>query len=121
MTTYSPTGTIGKQRGTGVSILLFLVTIGIYGLFWIYGTHKEMKAYSGSGLGGGIALLIWIFFGLASPFLHSSEVEGMYRRAGRTSPVSAITGLWVLLPLAGPIIWFVKSNGALNEFWSTAA
>ena len=28
-----------------------------------------------------------------------------------------IYGLWVLLPLIGPIIWFVQVQGALNEFW----
>ena len=32
-------------------------------------------------------------------------------------PVSAITGLWTLIPLLGLIIWFVKTNGAINEYW----
>ncbi|MEJ7628811.1 MAG: hypothetical protein WKF54_04395 [Nocardioidaceae bacterium] len=32
----------------------------------------------------------------------------------------ATTGLWVIpgiLIIVGPIIWFVKVNGALNDYW----
>ena len=37
-------------------------------------------------------------------------------------PVSAATGLWYfpgMLILIGPIIWFVKTNGALNDYWKS--
>lgn len=115
-----PPGPIGQQRGTGFGIALFLVTFGLYSWYWYYVTHEEMKRHTGNGLGGGIALLIAVFVGIASPFISSAEVGGLYERAGRPQPVSAITGLWVFpgaFLLVLPIVWFVKTNGALNEYW----
>jgi hypothetical protein len=38
---------------------------------------------------------------------------------GGTSPVRGTTGLWFLLPLLGPLIWFVKVQGALNRYWES--
>lgn len=110
-------GSIGKIRGTGVSILLCIVTLGIYSVVWYYKTHQEMKNHSGVGIGGGIALLLSLFVGIVMPFLTAGEVGNLYQRRGQAKPVSAITGLWLLLPLVGPIVWFVKTNGALNGYW----
>lgn len=114
-------GPVGKERGTGVAILLFIVTFGIYGLFWWYATHKEMQQHSGTGLGGGIALLLGIFVGIVLMFLTPNEVKGLYERRGQESPVSPLTGLWFLLPIVGTLVWFVKVNGALNAYWRTAS
>jgi hypothetical protein len=113
-------GPVGKVRSTGTCILLFIVTLGIYGLFWYYKSHDEMKRYSGEGLGGGLALLIGFFVGVVMAFLSPMEVGRLYERRGQAAPVSALTGLWLLLPLIGGIVWFVKTNGALNEFWRSA-
>ena len=69
---------------------------------------------------GVVALLLAIFIGVASPYLHSHEVGNLYERRGQAKPVSALTGLWVfpgIFILIGPIVWFVKSNGALNAYW----
>jgi hypothetical protein len=113
-------GPVGKIRSTGISILLFIVTLGIYGWFWYYGVHDEMKRHKGGdGLGGAIALILAIFVSIVMPFLTSSEVGGLYERRGQEKPVSGITGLWILLPLVGGIIWFVKTNGALNDYWAS--
>ena len=79
-----------------------------------------MKRYSGEGLGGGLALVVAVVVGAASPFLASDEVGNLYERAGRHRPVSALTGLWVvpgILLVVPAIVWFVKTNGALNEYW----
>jgi hypothetical protein len=109
---------VGKQRSTGTAILLTIVTLGIYGCVWVYCTSKEIKAHSGSGLGGGIALLIYLVFSPATFFITASEVGGLFSRVGRPQPVSGVTGLWVLLPFVGPVVWFVKVNGALNTYWA---
>ena len=108
---------IGQLRSTGTCILLTIVTLGIYSLFWYYKTHDEMKAHTGTGLGGGIALLLALFVGIVMPFITANEVGGMYERRGQAKPVSAATGAWIILPLIGSIVWFVKTNGALNDYW----
>ena len=53
-------------------------------------------------------------------FLVPSEVNQMLQRRGVQSRVSAVTGLWVLLPLLGGFFWFPRVQGQLNEFWATA-
>lgn len=114
-------GPVGKVRGTGKCILLSIVTLGIYGIVWYYSVHEEMKRHSGQGIGGGLALVISFVFGLAMPYVTSSEVGGLYTRQGKPAPVSGQTGLWyfpgVFLLGIGPIVWFVKTNGALNDYW----
>ena len=115
-----PNGPIGKVRGTGVAILLLIVTLGFYSIYYYYATHEEMKRHSGQGVGGVVGLLLSIFVGIVSPYLLSHEVGDLYERRGQAKPVSAATGLWVfpgLFLVVGPIIWFVKTNGALNAYW----
>jgi hypothetical protein len=123
---HAPTGhfnqnpAIGKIRGTGVCILLALVTFGIYPLVWFYQVHSEMKRHSGQGIDGGIALILTIFIGIVMPYITSSEVGALHERRGHRKPVSGATGLWYfpgMFILVGPLVWFVKTNGALNAYW----
>lgn len=164
-------GPPGRPRPTGTSILLFVVTFGIYGYVYNYQVHDEMKRHSGRGIGGGIALLLTFLAGIAMPFLTPHEVGNLYARKGMPQPVKAITGLWLLVPAiagyllmvvafvglvasttkdpvtgatsdpstgavvllvvavlallagatAGGIVWFVKTNGALNRYWATVS
>jgi hypothetical protein len=114
-------GPVGKIRSTGTCVLLSIVTLGFYTWYWFYKTHDEMKRHSGNGLGGGIALILTIFVGIVMPFITSNEVGALYERKGQARPVSAVTGLWYLLLgwffFVGAIVWFVKTNGALNAYW----
>jgi hypothetical protein len=116
-------GPIGKVRNTGTCVLLTIVTLGFYTWYWYYKTHDEMKQHTGNGIGGPIALLIAVIVSIVMPFLTPNEVGGLYERKGKERPVSAMTGLWFLLLgwffLVGAIVWFVKTNGALNEYWKS--
>lgn len=112
-----PSAPLGNVRGTGVAMLLYVITFGIYGLYWYFAVHDEMKRHKGSGLGGGLALVLGLFIGIVMPFLTSQEVGELYERRGFARPVSGVTGLWIFVPLVGGIIWFVKTNGALNSYW----
>jgi cytochrome c-type biogenesis protein CcmH/NrfF len=51
-----------------------------------------------------------------------SEVGNMYRKDGRELPVNGWTGLW-LFPfgflIVTAIVWFVKTQGALNRYWES--
>ena len=116
-----PSGPVGTVRSTWAVIGLSIITLGIYSLFYYFATYEEMKKHSGEGVGGALGLVIAIFTGaLVTPFLLSHEVGNLYVRQGRPRPVSATTGLWVLLGsviLVGPLVWLVKTNGALNAYW----
>ncbi|RNL78525.1 DUF4234 domain-containing protein [Nocardioides marmorisolisilvae] len=116
-------GPIGKVRGTGLSILLFIVTFGIYGYVWWWKTHDEMKAHTGNGLGGPLAFVIAFIIAPVMAFITADEVGKMYELRGQQKPVSAVTGLWYIpgcfLLGIGLIVWFVKVNGALNEYWKS--
>ncbi len=116
-----PLGPIGAIRSTWAVIGLSLITFGIYSLYYYFATHEEMKQHSGQGVGGAIGLVLALFtFGLVTPFLLPNEVGNLYARQGRPRPVTAVTGLWVLLGsfiLVGPLVWLIKTNGALNAYW----
>jgi uncharacterized protein DUF4234 len=112
---------VGKVRETGTCVLLTIVTLGFYTWYWYFKTHEEIKRHTGTGIGGGVALILAIFLGFVMPFLTSNEVGTLYERRGQAKPVSAVTGLWALLLgwffFVGLIVWFVKTNGALNAYW----
>jgi hypothetical protein len=117
----SNSGPPGRPRGIGFGILITIVTLGLYSLYWVFKTEDEIKEHSGQGVGGVIGLVIWIVVGIVTWFLIPSEVGKMYKADGRPAPFSGWTGLWVLLPLVGWIIWFVKVQGALNRYWESKA
>lgn len=120
--TYAPpAGPVGKVRSTWAVIGLSIITLGIYSLYYYFATHEEMKQHSGEGIGGAIALVLAIFTGgLVLSFVFPNEIGNLYARQGRPRPVTAVTGLWVVLGcfiLVGPLVWIIKTNGALNAYW----
>ena len=40
-------------------------------------------------------------------------------RTVETAPFSGWTGLWLLLPIVGAFVWFIKIQGALNRYWES--
>jgi len=102
-----------------VTILLMIVTLGIYTIVWEYFVFEENKKWSGEGVGGLVALLLALVCGIINIFLLPSEIKNNYERDGRGSPVSGVTGLWILLPLLGGFIWVWKCQSAMNDFWAS--
>ena len=117
-------GPLGKPRGILFVLLISLITFGIYTIYWAYKTHEELKQHTGEGLGGVLGLVVWILVSPVNAFVIPSEIGKMYNRAGRASPITGWTGLWFfpfgifLIPL---IVWFVKVQGALNQYWQSQA
>jgi hypothetical protein len=113
-------GPVGETRSIPLSILWAILTIGIYCAIWTYKTQEEVKRYSGNGVGGVLGLVIYLLISPVTFFIVPSEIRYMYEDLdGGTSPVRGTTGLWFLLPLLGPLIWFVKVQGALNRYWES--
>ena len=118
----SPSGPLGQPRGIGFGILLFIVTLSLYGWYWVYKTQEEMKQHTGDGLGGVLGLVVWILISAVSAFVIPSEVGKMYAKAGRESPITGWTGLWLFpgaILIIPAIVWFVKVQGALNSYWES--
>ena len=113
------TGPVGKQRGILFVILISIITLGIYGFYWVFKTCEEMKKHRGDGIGGVIALVIQFVFTPINWFVIPSEVGKTYEDDGREAPLTGWTGLWMFLPLIGFIIWVVRVQGALNRYWAS--
>jgi hypothetical protein len=119
---YQPVGVVppsldGVAYNKGLVILLTIITCGLFGIYWTYRTNEDLKAYNGDGLGGGLGIVIYLLLSVVLMFTIPAEVEKMYQRDGRESPVSPMLGLWFLLPIIGNIIWYVKVQDALSDFW----
>jgi len=101
--------------------LMFIITLGIYSLYWVYKTQEEVKQHTGDGLGGVLGLVVWIIISAVSAFVIPSEIGKMYQRDGQQPPITGWTGLW-LFPfgflIIPAIVWFVKVQGALNTYWT---
>ena len=118
----APVGRVPERLGgvyysRGLVILLTIVTLGIWGALWTYRTNEDLKRYNGDGLGGVLGVVLYILLSVVLMFTIPNEIKNTYERDGRESPISAIWGLWFLLPLIGNIIWYLKVQRVLNEFW----
>ena len=94
-----------------------ILTFGFWTWIWSYWNGEELKKYRLHGVGGVAFLLFTIFITPVTMFLMAGEVENMYRDAGEEPRITAVSGLWFLLPLIGNIIWYVRIQNAINEFW----
>jgi Domain of unknown function (DUF4234) len=114
---YSPGasyGPIGKRENIGLQVLWSFLTLGLYGIYWAYKCHEEIKVHTGDGVGGPVGAVIYFFVGIVTLFLLPIEIQKMYERDGRQSPVRAATAFWILL---FAIPWYVKCQAALNDYW----
>jgi hypothetical protein len=120
-TSTGSTGPVGQPRGIGFGILLFIITLGFYGLYWVFKTQEETKQRTGEGIGGVLGLVVWILISPVSAFVIPSEVGKMYARDGMAPPITGWTGLWLFpgaILVIPAIVWFVKIQGALNQYWA---
>ena len=102
-----------------LNILLYAVTCGIWGGIWAWRTHDDLQKHNGDGLGGVVGLILGLLVQVVVMFTIPNEIEKMYQRDGRQSPVTTLWGLWFLLPIIGQFIWYLNVQRALNEFWTS--
>jgi hypothetical protein len=113
-------GVLGRPTEPGKQILLTIVTFGIWAIVWTYRQHEDIKVYSGEGVGGVLGMVIYFFAGVITPFLLANEVQTkLYEKDGQVSPVRTTLGFWIFLPLVGSIVWYLKIQKAINDFWTS--
>jgi len=111
-------GPVGNTANAGTVILLTIVTLGIYSFIWTYRQFEEFKRYSGQGIGGTVGVILGIFVNPVVWFLIPHELQtNLYEPEGEECPVSAIWGLWFLLPIVGNFIWYLKMQEVINDYW----
>jgi Domain of unknown function (DUF4234) len=124
VSTSGNTAPVGRPRGVGFGILMFIVTLHFYSWYWVFKTQEEMKQHTGEGLGGVLGLVIWILLNPVEAFVIPSEVGKMYAKDGQEPPMTGWTGLWLFpggILIIPAIVWFVKVQGALNRYWAGKA
>ena len=113
---------MGRPRGIGFGIFLFIITFSFYGWYWAYKTQEELKQHTDEGLGGVVGLVVWILLSPVTGYTIPSEIGNMYAKDGRDKPMTGWTGLWYFpgyLLIVPAIVWFVKVQGALNRYWES--
>ena len=93
-----------------VQVVIFIVTLGLYGIYWFYVTLKEMHIANGKddGVGGWTVLAIIPLANLFAWWHYAMEYEQF---SNRKYPGIAIFILWVVL---SPVVWFLVQSDLNN-------
>jgi hypothetical protein len=93
-----------KYRNMFIQVILYVITLGIYGLYWFYVTFNEMSTANGKTEDTGCLWTFLLLIPIASLFSlwkHSMEyaefVDNKY-------PGIAVFILWILF---APAVWFL--------------
>jgi hypothetical protein len=108
---------VGKTRNPWAVVGLTLITLGIYRIYWEYRCFKDLKGFTGEGIGASWGLALAIVFPIANSFLLPSEIGRIERGENSLDPVSGLTGFWIFLPLVGWIVWTLRMQSGLNQIW----
>ena len=101
-------------RNINKTILLAVVTLGIYAIYWTYKTHEELKESTGEGLGGVVGAVIYFLVYPVTFFVLPSEIIKACEKAGKPTDMTVKIGWWFLLPIIGNYIWYKKVQETLN-------
>ena len=92
-----------KRRELPMQVLLFIVTLGIYGIYWLYVTNKEMIEHLGTNESPGL----WTVLN----FIPIVSFFAIWRHGGRLDRISEGRYPQLLIFLAwivfAPIVWIL--------------
>ena len=85
------------RRNMGVQVLLVIITLGIYSIYWFYGTSKEMIEYKNLNGSAGLWTVLYIlpWVGIYSWYKQGEAVEAL---------TEGSINKWIMF-----ILWFVFS------------
>ena len=95
-----------KKRNMWMQVLLYVVTLGLYGIYWFYQTAKEMIEYKRLEGSAGLWTLLYVipFINLIAVWKHGEAVESLTE--GRYNKI-LIFALWIFLPIA---VWIITQS-----------
>jgi hypothetical protein len=115
------TGLVGKRRNPVASWLLPVITLGIYGLVWIYKTNKELSEYD-SRIKVNPTMSVLAFF--PGFLLIVPPLVAAWRLGERTAQAQRTAGVPECTPVLAFVLWlFVFNTGVLylqseiNKIW----
>jgi hypothetical protein len=111
--------TVGKVRNPWAVVGLSFITLGIYRIYWEYRSFKDLKTFTGEGIGAGWGLLWAIIFPIINSFALPSELGRIDRSENKLEAVSGGTGFWVIVPFVGWIVWTIMVQNSLNQVWQS--
>ena len=95
-----------KYRNMVMQVILYIITVGIYGIYWFYATLKELHQANGSAAGAGwwTALSIIPIANLFAVWHHAHQYAQFI---GEKYPGIAIFILWLVF---APAVWFLAQR-----------
>ena len=107
-----------KQRSMAAVIIFPVITLGIYALYWAFQVGKELKEYNDSGMGEIFNLVLMLFLPIVPIFTMPNDVANAFKKENKDAEMTALTGLWILLPIIGLFIWIARVQDRLNRLAS---
>ncbi|HZS45695.1 MAG TPA: DUF4234 domain-containing protein [Blastocatellia bacterium] len=120
----APSGTIGFERSIATSIILTLVTCGIYGLVWFYAVGKDIRDYLGRGdPNPGMDILLMIvtcgIWGLYIMYKYPTQINEMLQKRGLPTNDN-LPLISIILGVCGlGIVSLAMMQSELNKLWQS--
>ena len=100
-----------KNRNMIMQVVLFVVTIGIYGIYWFYSTLKELHIANGKEDAGEVLWTIMLFIPIASWFAQWHYAKECSTFTSDKYPTFLMFILWLFF---SPAVWLLTQL-ELNE------
>ena len=105
---------VGTKRSPQKIIALWVLSFGLYGIYWISKNLDEMKENRGKGVSGRAYTLLAIFFpplAISACWLLPSTVGKMYTENGKFEQINSCWGAMLFLPSVA--LWLVAGMAML--------
>ncbi len=103
MTSRGKEGNMIQRRSMGKQVLLFIVTVGLYGIYWYYVTVKEMLEYKRLDGSPGLWTIL-LFIPIVNLYSYWKYGETLYAVTDGKYPAVLILILWLFF---SPAVWFL--------------
>jgi len=102
-----------KQGSLGIQVVLFIVTLGLYGLYWYYNVNSQLAAGTDAQFSAGTRTILSIIpvLGLYWVWQTCNDAEAVTDQSGGL--------LFVLFIVFSPISWYLIQSG-INQTASSA-